>query len=83
MPGRKSNTEYTESKYASDLVRIMRAGTGPYTRSMLANELSKLYPAMYWQELMNEVSGAIQMDKWSKANRFRPVKGKQGWYELR
>ena len=80
MPGRKSNTEYTESKYASDLVRIMRAGTGPYTRSMLANELSKLYPAMYWQELMNEVSGALLMDRLSRKNRFMIVR--KGWYDL-
>ncbi len=81
MAGRL-NTEYKESKYASDLVRIMRAETGPYTRSMLANELSKLYPAMYWQELMNEVSFAIQIDKWPKANRFQPV-NKKGYYILR
>lgn len=67
---RKSTFNYHESKYALDLVKIMQAGTGPYTRSMLAKELSSLYPAMYWQDLMNEVSGAIQMDKWSKANRF-------------
>lgn len=58
----------------------MQAGTGPYTRSMLAKELSEIYPAMYWQELMNEVSGAILMDRLSKAGRFRVVK--KGWYDV-
>lgn len=80
MPGRKSNTEYKESKYATDLVRIIQAGEGPYTRAMLATELSKIYPAMYWQELMNEVSGAILMDRLSKAGRFKVVK--KGWYDV-
>lgn len=81
MPGRKSNTQYKESKYALDLVKIMQAGTGPYTRSMLARALGELYPAKYWQELMNEVSGAILMDRLSKAGRFKTVR--KGWYGLR
>lgn len=76
---RKSFT-FTESKYAPDLVKIMTAGTGPYSRSMLARELGKLYPGLYWQELMNEVSGAILMDRLSKANRFKVAK--KGWYAL-
>lgn len=79
MPGRKTN-QYSESEYAADLVKIMAAGTGPYTRKMLAEELGKLYPKMYYQTLMNEVSGAMMMDKLSKANRFRVVR--KGWYGL-
>lgn len=80
MPGRRSNTEYRESEYAKDLVKIMKAGTGPYTRKMLANELEKLYPRLYKQDLMNAVSGVMLMDKLSKANRFKIAK--PGWYEL-
>jgi hypothetical protein len=79
MPRKKQNT-YRESPYAKDLVKIMQAGAGPYTRSMLAEELGKLYPALYWQTLMNEVSGAMMMDKLSKAGRFVSVK--HGWYGL-
>jgi hypothetical protein len=82
MPGRKSNTTYHESKYAADLVAIMQAGEGPYTRAMLAEELAKRHPSMYWQELMNEVSSTLQQDKWSKANRFKAAKKGKGWYEL-
>lgn len=77
---RKSNYEYTESIYAPDLVKIMAAGEGPFTRKMLAEKLGELHPSMYWQQLMNEVSGALQQDKWSKANRFKVAK--KGWYEL-
>jgi hypothetical protein len=77
---RKSTFTYTESKYAPDLVKIMRAGEGPYTRSMLATALGEIYPTMYWQALINEVSGAILMDKLSKAGRFRVVK--KGWYDI-
>ena len=82
MP-RKTHNTYHESRYATDLVKIMQAGEGPYTRSQLATELGEIYPELYWQDLMNEVSGAIQMDKWSKANRFQSVKNRKGWYELR
>lgn len=79
MPRKKHNT-YRESPYAPDLVRIMQAGTGPFTRSMLATALGEIYPGMYWQELMNEVSGAILMDKLSKAGRFKTVR--KGWYDV-
>lgn len=80
MPGRKHKSEFQESKYANDLVRIMVKGKGPFTRSMLAEELGKLYPKLYHQDLMSEVSSAIQLDKWSKANRFCRVQN--GWYGL-
>lgn len=79
MPRKKHNT-YKESEYAADLVKIMKAGTGPYTRSMLARALGEIYPTMYWQELMNEVSGAILMDRLSKAGRFKTVR--KGWYNV-
>lgn len=79
MPRKKYNT-YTESPFAADLVKIMQAGTGPYTRSMLARALGEQYPTMYWQELMNEVSGAILMDRLSKAGRFKVVR--KGWYDI-
>jgi hypothetical protein len=78
---RKSFT-FTESIYAPDLVKIMQAAEGPFTRKMLAEKLGELHPSMYWQQLMNEVSGALQQDKWSKANRFKVAKKGKGWYEL-
>lgn len=79
---RKSNYEFTESVYAPDLAAIMAAGTGPFTRSMLAEKLGELHPSLYWQQLMNEVSSALQQDKWSKANRFKVAQKGKGWYEL-
>jgi hypothetical protein len=82
MPGRKSNNEYRESEYSKDLEKIMAAGKSPFTRSMLAKGLMKLYPEKYWRDLMMEVSGALLMDRLSKAKRFRPVTNKKGWYEL-
>lgn len=79
MP-RKKIIEYKESKYAKDLVKIMAASAGPLTRGMIATELEKLYPALYKQDLMTAVSGAIQSDKWSKTFRFKCVR--LGWYGL-
>lgn len=81
MP-RRTSTDYKESKYAPDLVKIMQAGKGPFTRSMLATELGKLHPSLYKQELMNEVSYTLQADRWSKAGRFKVADGRKGWYEL-
>lgn len=80
MPSYTRNTEYKESQYATDLVKIMKAGTGPYTRKMLAEALSEKYPDISRQELMNEVSSAIYQDRWTKKNRFVTVK--HGWYYL-
>lgn len=77
---RRNKYDFKESIYADDLARIMAAGTGPYTRSMLAEELGKLHPDKYKQELLNEVSFAIQQDRWSKRNRFKTVR--HGWYGL-
>ena len=79
MP-RKKIIEYRESPYAKDIVRIMQASPGPMTRGQIATALAPLYPKLYKQDLMNAVSGAIQLDKWSGANRFQFVK--LGWYGL-
>jgi hypothetical protein len=80
MPGRKSNTEYKPSPYAADIAKILEASPGPFTRKMIAEKLGKDYPYMYRQDLMNIVSGAMLMDKLSKAGRFQVVK--KGWYGL-
>jgi hypothetical protein len=80
MPRRKSFTEFKESEYAADIVKIMKSGNGPFTRKMLAAQLEKLYPKLYKQDLMNAVSGAIQLDRLSKKNRFKLAK--PGWYDL-
>jgi hypothetical protein len=79
MPRKKQNT-YHESEYAKDLVKTMQAGKGPFTRTMLAEELGKLHPDLYWQELMREISGAMLLDKLSKVGRFKVVR--KGWYGL-
>jgi hypothetical protein len=79
MPGYTRRTEYKESPYANDLIRIM-AGKGPYSKSQLAEALGERYPKLTWQELMNEVSYAIQLDSWSKKNRFK--RAEKGGYEL-
>jgi hypothetical protein len=80
MPRYSRKTQYKESSYAADLVKIMKAGQGPFTRTMLAEGLSLKYPDLAWQELMNEISSAIQMDRLAKKNRFRLVR--HGWYDL-
>jgi hypothetical protein len=80
MAGKKKTNEYRESEYAKDIAAIMAAGGGPFTRSMLAEELEKLYPKLYWQDLMNAVSGVIQLDRLSRKNRFKLAK--PGWYDL-
>jgi hypothetical protein len=81
MPRYKRAVTYKESPYAKDLVIIMKAGKGSYTRSMLAEALEKRYPSLSWQDLLDAVSSAILMDRWSKKNRFE-MATTRGWYQL-
>lgn len=78
MGGRKYN--YEETQTIRDLAYIMAAGEGPFTKRMLVEKLSEFYPERYHQELMNEISTAILIDKGCN-NRFISVK--QGWWDLR
>jgi hypothetical protein len=61
MPGK--HIKLKESKYIRDIAEIMAAITGPFTKIMLCEHLSKKYPKLYLQELKNIVAGAIQSDK--------------------
>lgn len=70
---------YTETKIIHDLATIMANNQGPFTRKMLAEHLSKVYPEKYYQELMNEISYAIQMDRMINKRFSTP---QQGWYDL-
>ena len=56
---RMPKNTYTETKIIRDLAHIMAENQGPFTRKMLAEHLSKIYPDKYYQELMNEISCAI------------------------
>lgn len=69
-----------ESQYIRDIAEIMAKGTGPFTRKMLAEELSKMYPHLRPKEIKLLVSGAIQDDRYIN-NRFKIVK--QSWWDLK
>lgn len=71
---------YTETKLIRDIATIMAKNQGPFTRKMLAEKLSEIYPEKYYQELMNEVSAAIMTDKYCN-KRFKVVR--TGVWELR
>jgi hypothetical protein len=77
MQGKRIKLE--ETQRIRDIANIMAAGTGPWTRKMLCEELSKLYPGLSKQELNIEVSGAIQRDRYAN-NRFKIAK--RGWWDL-
>lgn len=64
---------YTETKLIRDIANIMAKHQGPFTRKMLAEHLSKLYPGKSYQELMNEISAAIMTDKHCN-KRFKVVR---------
>ncbi len=66
---------YTETKMIRDIATIMvkNPDAKEWTRKMLAEQLSEAYPEKYYQELMNEISGAILTDKYCN-KRFRVVR---------
>ncbi len=64
---------YKETQIIRDLADIMANNPGPFTRKLLAEHLSKIYPQKYYQELMNEISGAILTDKYCN-KRFKVVR---------
>ena len=72
---------YTETKMIRDIATIMAKNEGvkEWTRKMLAEKLSEIYPEKYYQELMNEVSAAILLDKYCN-KRFKVVR--TGVWEL-
>ena len=72
---------YEETKLIRDIATIMAKNQGvkEWTRKMLAEKLSEIYPEKYYQELMNEISGAILIDKFCN-KRFKVVR--TGVWEL-
>lgn len=77
MQGKRIKME--ETQRIRDIAQIMAAGTGPWTRKMLCEELHKLYPDLTIQELRIDVSGAIQRDRYAN-HRFKIAK--RGWWDL-
>jgi hypothetical protein len=73
---------YTETKLIRDIATIMAKNQGvkEWTRKMLAEKLSEVYPEKYYQELMNEISAAILLDKYCN-KRFKVVR--TGVWDLR
>lgn len=64
---------YTETQIIRDIAGIMAINPGPFTRKMLAEKLSEIYPDKYYQTLMNEISAAILTDKYCN-KRFKVVR---------
>jgi hypothetical protein len=79
MAGSRRHIKLEESQYIRDIALIMAKGTGPFTRKMLSEALSKIHPTLSIQELRNKVSGAIQDDKYIN-KRFKVAK--PGWWDL-
>jgi ABC-type cobalamin transport system ATPase subunit len=70
---------YTETKMIRDIATVMSKNQGPFTKLMLVDLLSTIYPDKYKQELMNEISMAILTDKHCN-KRFKVVR--TGVWEL-
>lgn len=66
----------TPEEYITEVREIMQAGTGPFTRKMIAAELEEKHN-LYHQEAMLNVSIAIQADKGKVFKRVKP-----GWWDL-
>lgn len=66
---------YTETKLIRDIATIMAKNPDEkeWTRKLLAGKLSEMYPGKYYQELMNEISAAILLDKYCN-KRFKVVR---------
>lgn len=56
--------------------KVMQAGSGPFTRKMIATVLAEKHK-LTWQEAMLNVSIAIQEDKGKVFKRAKP-----GWWDL-
>lgn len=72
---------YTETQIIRDIATIMAKNPGEkeWTRKMLVEKLSEIYPEKYYQTLMNEVSAAVLTDKYCN-KRFKVVR--TGVWEL-
>lgn len=66
----------TPEEYITEVQKIMKANTGPFTRKMIATVLEEKHK-LYHQEAMLAVSIAIQADKGRVFKRVKP-----GWWDL-
>jgi hypothetical protein len=71
---------YIESDLIRELAALMKDNKGPFSKMALVALLSKRYPAKPIQELKNDISGAIMIDKYCN-KRF--ISEKPGWWDLR
>lgn len=69
----------TTEFWISEIRNIMAKGTGPFTRKMIAKQLAETHN-LSWQELMLNISIAIQADKRRKVSIFKSAG--QGWWDL-
>jgi hypothetical protein len=80
MSNRRRNIKLKETQWIIDVEEIMLRGQGPFGRKYLAEELLKMHPQIPIQQIRNEVSGAIQADRFIN-NRFKKSV-KRGYWEL-
>jgi hypothetical protein len=66
----------TPDECIAEVHAIMKQGTGPFTRKMIATVLEETHN-LYHQEAMLNVSIAIQADKGKLFKRVKP-----GWWDL-
>lgn len=66
----------TPDECITEVQKVMKADTGPFTRRMIALPLAEKHK-LYHQEAMLYVSMAIQEDKGKVFKRVRP-----GWWDL-
>lgn len=58
----------------------MAISPGPFTKKMISKELYKIHPGLSRQEIMLDISCALQEDKRSKEPIFTRIK--IGWWDL-
>jgi len=71
---------YQETPLIRELAAIMEKHEGPFTKMMLVELLSERHPEKYKQELKNEISAAVMIDK--QCNQ-RFVSPKPMWWDLK
>lgn len=68
----------TPDECITEVQKIMKAGTGPFTRKMIAEPLAEKHK-LYHQEAMLAVSIALELDK-RKDKLFKVAR--PGWWDL-
>lgn len=71
--------KFEETQHIRDIATIMATNPGPFTRAMIWEKMSEIYPDLSKQELKIIVSSAFEIDKRAK-KRFKLVA--PGWWDL-